>query len=133
MSQENLEIIRAWFDAFNRGDWDAALKLAAPDGELDWSRAVGPIHGVFRFDSDQARRFWDELREHWESIRVEPEEFIEVGEHVVVPLTTYGRGRDGIEVRGRITVVWTIREGKIVRQCLYQDKREALDAVGLTD
>jgi ketosteroid isomerase-like protein len=133
MSQENVEIVRAQFDAFNRGDFEAANKDAAPDGELDWSRAVGPEHGVFRFDSDQARRFWDELRDPWESVQVEPEEFIEVGEQVVVPQTGYMRGRDGIEVRARITQVFTIREGKIVRICLYQDKREALEAAGLSE
>jgi ketosteroid isomerase-like protein len=132
MSQENVEIVRAAVEAFNRGDFEAAFKDAAPDGELDWSRAVGPFHGVFRFDQ-VARRFWDELREPWESIRVEPEEFIEVGEHVVVPQTGYVRGRDGIEVRARITQVWTIREGKIVRACLYQELQEALEATGLSE
>ena len=48
MSQENVEIVRAAFDALNRGDMDAVLKDAAPDFELDWSRAVGPA----------ARRVW---------------------------------------------------------------------------
>ena len=42
-----------------------------------------------------AQRFLEELREGWESIRIEPHEFIEAGEDVVVPLTIHGRGRDG--------------------------------------
>jgi ketosteroid isomerase-like protein len=42
MSQENVEIVRAAFEAINRRDVDAMLTDAAPDFELDWSRAVGP-------------------------------------------------------------------------------------------
>jgi ketosteroid isomerase-like protein len=47
MSQENVEIVRAAIDAYNRGGWEAALKDAAPDFELDWSRAIGPLRGVY--------------------------------------------------------------------------------------
>jgi ketosteroid isomerase-like protein len=38
MSQENVEIVRAAINAYNRGDWDAVLKNAAPDFEYDLSR-----------------------------------------------------------------------------------------------
>ena len=48
--EENLEIVRAAMDALNRGDMDAVLKDAAPDFEFDFSRAVGPTHGVFGRD-----------------------------------------------------------------------------------
>ena len=47
MSEENVEIVRAAFEAINRRDVDAMLTDAAPDFELDWSRAVGPQRGVF--------------------------------------------------------------------------------------
>jgi ketosteroid isomerase-like protein len=42
MSQENVEILRAALDAFNRGDLEAALKDFAPDFEFDFSQAIGP-------------------------------------------------------------------------------------------
>jgi hypothetical protein len=41
MWKENVEIVRRLVDGYNRRDWDAALKDAAPDFELDMSRAVG--------------------------------------------------------------------------------------------
>jgi ketosteroid isomerase-like protein len=131
MSRENVEIIRGAIDAYNRGDFDAVLKGAAPDFEFDLSRAVGPLHGVFRLD--QMREFFEDFAETWESLRLEPHEFIEAGEHVVVPWTLYAEGRDGIEVQTRVTVVWTIRAGAIVRVCMYQDRQEALVAVGLRE
>ena len=61
MSQENVEIVRAAYDAYNRGDVDAALKYAAPDFELDWSRAVGPQRGIYRLD--QVRSFFGDFLE----------------------------------------------------------------------
>ena len=44
MSQENVETIRALMAAWNRGDWDEALRHAAPDFEIDNSLTVGEWH-----------------------------------------------------------------------------------------
>ena len=93
MSQENVEIVKAAYDAYNREDWDAGAKDAAPGFEVDFSRAVGPWHGVFVLD--QIRRVLGEFRETWESTRMEPHEFIEAGDLVVVPGTMHGRGVAG--------------------------------------
>src|SRR2546422_887928 len=121
MSQENVEIVRSAYYAYNRGDLDAALKDAAPDSELDWSRGIGPYRGIYKLD--QMRSFFDDFADTFESIRVEPDEFIDTGEHVVVPQTGYIRGRDGIEATARITLVWTVRHSAIVRICLYQERQ----------
>jgi len=50
MSQANVEIVRAAVDAYNRGDLDAVLRDAAPECEVDLSRAAGPFHGVYTLD-----------------------------------------------------------------------------------
>ncbi len=130
MSRDNVEIVRAAVDAYNRGGWDAVLKDTAPEFELDFSRSVGPalrgVHGRVR-----TREFMEELAESWESLRIEPDEFIEADEQVVVPWTLHAAGRDGIEVKARTTWVFTIREGAIARITLYQQREEALEAVGL--
>ena len=131
MSQENVEIVKANIDAVNRGDWDAAFQDAAPGFELDMSRAVGLINGIYGLD--QARRAWEEFAGHWESFRVEPHEFIEVGDHVVVPGTGHMVGRDGIEVVVRVTFVWTIRNGAMERSTMYQDRQDALEDLGLSE
>src|SRR3954469_1325994 len=110
MSQENVEIVKAKYDAFNRGDWDAVVfKDAAPGFEMDFSRALGPWRGVYGFD--QLRRVAGEFRETWESARMEPREFVEAGDLVVVHSTVHVKGRDGIEVVARAAFVVTIRNG----------------------
>ena len=131
MSQENVEIARRAIDAFNRRDWDAALKDLAQDFVLDFSRVDGPLQGVF--GRDQVRSFWDEFVGAWESVRIEANEFIQAREQVLVPVTGYMRGRDGVEVLARRTWAYTISEGAIVRFCQYQDLQEALEAVGLSE
>ena len=90
MSQQNVEIVRAALDASMRGDWESAFREVAPNFELDWSRTIGPVPGVYR--GEEAQRVLIDFLESWESVRVEPHEFIEEGEHVVVP-TTEHRGR----------------------------------------
>ena len=131
MSQENVEIVRAAFEAINRGDMDAALKDAAPGFEFDFSRAVGPVHGVF--GRDEMPGVFEEVDEPWESVRREADEFIEAGEHVATPMTSYHRGRDGIEVRARLAMVWTIHNGAVTRATFYQELEDALEAAGLSE
>ena len=131
MSQENVEIVKAWYDAWNREDWDAMLKDAAPGFEVDFSRSDGPLAGVFGLD--QIRRVVGEFRETWESARWEPHEFIEAGDLVVVPGTQHVKGRGGIEEVARGAFVWTIRNGAIERMVMYQDKEDALEDLGLSE
>lgn len=131
MSHENVEIVRAAVEAADRGDWDAMFKDAAPDFEVDLSRAVGPFQGVYSLA--QIRAVLDEFSSTWESLRFEPPELIDAGEHIVVPWTMYARGRDGIEVPSRVTWVWTVRDGAIVRACMYQEREHAFEAAGLRE
>jgi ketosteroid isomerase-like protein len=128
VAQENVDVVRTAVDAYNRGDLEALLGLTAPAFELDLSRAAGPMHGVYA--RTEVAAFWTEVRDSWESVRLEPHEFIEVGPHVVVPWTMHFSGRDGIEVQARVTWVWTFHGQAIERLTMYQDRQDALEALG---
>ena len=131
MSRENVEVVRRSIASANAGDWESVFRDAGPNHELDFSRSQGLFGGVYR--GEEARRVLIDSTDGWQSVRFEPHEFIEVGEHVVVPWTMHFVGRDGIEVQARNTWTFTIRDGMMVRMCLYQDKQEALKAVGLSE
>src|SRR3954454_25292713 len=105
MSQDNVKIVRAVIDAFNRGDWDAALKHMDSDFEFDGSRAIGPMSGVFKLE--QMRAGLDEVFGLWESVRFEIDKFIEADEQIAMAGTSYHRGRDGIELEAHPCYVWT--------------------------
>ena len=131
MSEENVEIVRAVIAALNRSDFDAAFRDVSPDAEVDLSRAIGLDQGVYSLD--EFRRVTEEFTKSWESFRYGADDYIGVGEHVVTPFTNLLRGRDGIEVRAQGNWLWTVRDGVIVRLCLYQERQEALDAAGLNE
>ena len=102
MSQENVEIVRAFIDTFNRGDWEAALKHMDSDFEFDATRAIGPVRGTFKLD--QARAFMDEFFGLWEAVRVEVDECIEAGDQVAMSLTTTTVA--GMESRSKCALPW---------------------------
>jgi ketosteroid isomerase-like protein len=93
------------------------------------SRGMGPGRGVYGLD--QLRRYLADFAANWTSVQVEPNEFIEAGDLVVVPQTTRALGRNGIELVARPTLVWTIRGGATERVCLYQERQDAIEAIGL--
>jgi ketosteroid isomerase-like protein len=130
MSQENVEKLRVGYEAFNRGDWDAATRLAHPDFELQTAdRAVnrGTYHGA-----EAARRFFEDLFEPFEEIVIEPEEFYERGDQIAVFLRVRLRPTGSSAfVENRIGHLWTMREGKIARLAVFPRREEALEAAGL--
>src|SRR3954447_19315206 len=132
MSQENVEIVRRSLDAYSRRDLDPLRTLNHPELELDWSVSRGSLAGVYR-GFDEALRFYTEYYETFESTVIEPDRFVDTGDLVVVPNVVHQRGRNGIEVSARSTVVFAVHNGLITRIRLYQDEDEALKAVGLEE
>jgi ketosteroid isomerase-like protein len=121
MSNEAVEIVRRSIDALNRLDVDAAVRDLELDIEGDWAPFRGLEPGVYRAEPP-ARGFW-----------ITPLEFIETGDHVVVPTSILLCGRNGIEVVARSAPVVTVRSGRIVAWTLYEEKADALEAVGLRE
>jgi ketosteroid isomerase-like protein len=132
MSQENVEIVNQAIDAYNGRDLDTLRMLSDPDVELDWSASHGFVAGVYR-GFDEFERFMTEYFDAFEEATIEPDRFIDVGECVVVPNAVHMRGRDGIEVSARSTVVYTVCDGRVTHLRLYQQTTEALKAVGLEE
>jgi ketosteroid isomerase-like protein len=131
MSQENVEIVRRSCEAFNAGDYEAALDALSPDIEYDLSH----------FPDGQVYRGRDGVREAfriwlgtWEDYRQEQDEFVDAGDEVVVAVREYGRGKgSGLALERRTFGVWTIRDGKVARIRFYTTMAEALEAVGLSE
>jgi ketosteroid isomerase-like protein len=131
MSQDNVEIVRAVIEAFNRGDSDAMFTDAAPEMEFELSRLTGPNRGVQGLD--EIRKLWEEFVGIWARSWINAEEFIEADEHVVAFGRFHAIGRDWTEVRARFTWTFAIRDGAIQRVCMYQERQEALKAAGLPE
>jgi ketosteroid isomerase-like protein len=129
MSPENLDVVRAMYDAFNRGDTDAILELADPAVSVEDHGVIdGAIYegreGVVRFLAFQADAF--------NAQSAELEELIETGDEIVAVIRLRGEGPlSRIPLEGRFTHVWQIAGGKARRLRVYASKQEALEAAGL--
>jgi ketosteroid isomerase-like protein len=132
MSQENVEVVRQALDAYTRRDVEALRAVADPYVELDWSASRGWLAGVYS-GIDETLRFYAGYFEAFDEIVIEPDRFIEAGDSVVVPNVARQRGRDGVEVSARSTLVFTVGSRRITRICLYQETKQALEAVGLPE
>ena len=132
MSRENVEIVRRCIDAFNRRDLEAAGRDWDSEAKVDWSRSEGVEAGIYR-GREAVRGFWATWLELFDVFVMEPDEFIDCGEHVVVPNRTCMQGRGGIKVEARSAAVVTVHDGRIVEWRLCQDRDEAVEAVGLEE
>ncbi len=134
MSEENVEIVRGVYDAWQRGDFEAALEPFHEDvewfGPPDISRAGGG--GVARGHEGVSRSIGRWMGA-WGELRFELRDLIDFGDEVLAEGWQQGRGRgSGVEVSEEIFSVWTLRAGKIVRQRMFRDRAQALEAVGLS-
>jgi ketosteroid isomerase-like protein len=131
MSQENVEIVKASFDAWNTGDLDAIRRVYVEDGmvETDFTMLSGTFEG-----DDPIGRWVAEQREAWAQLRWELDRIFEVGDAVVSFYRTIAVGRkSGIRVVRELAGVYRIRDGKIASERVYLDRSAALKAVGLEE
>ena len=136
MSRENVDFVRRGYDALNemlrRGEVDVRLIeelwtndcVLKPSGLLPESAEMHGHAGIARFIRNQMEAF-DELQ-------AQPQEFLDAGERVVVPIRFGGKARyTGLEVTFAIVHVATVRDGKVARLEMFLDKAQALEAVGM--
>jgi ketosteroid isomerase-like protein len=130
MSQANVETIRQGFEAFGRGDLEAALAGIDPKVEVHEPADLPDAqvyygHAGFLAALAKAGEMFDD-------IRTEPVEFIDAGDQVFVWVRITGKGH-GSGARVEMYQAWTyrLREGRVVRSEAYLDRAKALEAVGL--
>jgi ketosteroid isomerase-like protein len=132
MSQENVEIVRAAFAAWNRGDLDAWLETFHPTAEWHTSGTFPGLEMAY-FGRDGVTNFWQQFRAGWEEIFLDVEEIIDRGEQVIVLFRFRAKGRDGIQVQRPQAICDTVREGRVVRAENYAGWDQALEAAGLSE
>jgi ketosteroid isomerase-like protein len=116
MSEDNVEIIRRAYAAFNRHDWDAVLEAADPN--IEWHQITQfPDRNVYRGREDMRDRFWkQQLVEQFGDFRIEVEEFVDAGDHVVMlgHIVAHGSA-SGAPISVRVVNVLEMRDGKVIR------------------
>src|SRR5215204_6368038 len=92
MTRENVEVVRASWDAWSRGDMAALFEFYDPAVEWDVTHAYIPDMGVLH-GHEGVREFFRELRALFAEYHAEPEEFVDGDDCVMVRCRQGGRGR----------------------------------------
>ena len=136
MSQENVEIVRRGYELFSEGNFEAVTELISDEAELPDGGGLGlddTAAGTRRGPDGFLQGSQDAL-DAFEDYRVEPQEFIDAGDAVVVPVRISGRGRaSGATLEVRLVHLWVLRNGRAIRNEIYRTTAEALEAVGLAE
>jgi ketosteroid isomerase-like protein len=134
MSQENVKIVRRWWDGFNN---DGMPPLSLCDEQIEIHMPPDfPVRGFFQ-GHEGVRRWREQVFEVAEDARVEPEEIVDVhddGETVLMLLRATGTASySKIKLDVEWAAIWTIRDGKLLRAKGYLNRAEALEAAGISE
>jgi ketosteroid isomerase-like protein len=123
-----LDQFKERFECWNRDELDLMQDMYAEDAVFDVSAVftdVAPMRG-----HQNMRRYWNELRETWDGVRVDPIEGFDVGDgRFVVGVRLWGKGqRSGAEVDQRLAFLYALRpgDGKVLHAQLLPDVAAAI-------
>jgi ketosteroid isomerase-like protein len=130
MARDALSVVRDSLLAYADGGLDAMQEFW--DDQIDWRAIegapddVGPIHG-----KERMRRYLQDWVDVFDDVTNVAEELVDLGNGRVLALQrAAGRAKlSGAETEIRFAVVYTVRDGKIVRGREYHNRAQALDAV----
>ena len=130
MARENVEIVRSAFESWNAADMDAFREFY--DAEVVVRTAEGwPEPGPY-VGREAAMRFHEQLRDTWDVNTLVPiGDFIDAGDRVAVRYIWHGAGH-GPDMNMEVTLLFTMRKGRIVLQEFFWDHAEALEAAGVS-
>jgi ketosteroid isomerase-like protein len=134
MSREDVEVVQRAWDAWQRGDLPRLLRQFDPEVVWDTSHfrdwPESAYHGI-----DDVERFLGEWLVVWDDYEVGVEDVFPAPDGRVVTLFWQrGKGRSsGLEMEMEMAQIATVRDGKITLLDAYDDRAEALEAVGLRE
>jgi ketosteroid isomerase-like protein len=128
MPEENVEILRRGYAALAEGGVEEMLELTDPEFELVTPSSLASEPGTFR-GHEGVRAWFGSFEGAMEGVRLEARRMEEFGDNVLVETVLRARGRaTGIETEQVAFLVWTVRDGLVVRGEAYADREEALEA-----
>lgn len=128
MSQENMDVVRRSFDAFNARDVDALVGVATPDCE--WLPFRAQLEGMVYRGHEGVRQFVTDMDDDWEAFQINPVEFHDRGERVAVlgQVRALGAG-SSVNVDSIAGFVFELRRSQIHQLTSYSDPHAALEAL----
>ena len=138
MSQENVEIVSRMFESFSplRTEEIQAILDEFIHPDVDWRAVEGAVDDVGGMRGTEAiHHYMVDWLDTFDDLTMTPDEIIEVDvERVLVCQRLSGRAKQsGIDTQLSFAVVYTIRDGRVVRAREYATREEAVKASGLSE
>ena len=128
MSEQNLEIVRRAYDAFEQGDVDVALAIADPEMVVYRAAPDGATH----HGPDGFMQALAEWTENFEQFTSSAEELIDAGDKIVVRVNQTATGaQSGVPITSDFWFIHTFRGDKVVRLDMFNDQDQAFEYAGL--
>jgi ketosteroid isomerase-like protein len=131
MSQENVEVVRRTYEAFDRREvyldtWDAGAEFRPA--------MAGAVEGKVYRGHSELRHYLDELFESFAEVRVDNREFRDLGDRVLALYWLRVKGRDSdLAIDQPGGALYELRDGKIIWASSFLTQAEALEAAGLSE
>ena len=125
----NTELLLTGYEAWNRDDCDAWLKLLDPDVEIRTS-GVFPDLAAEYHGHGPAAKFWRQMHDPWAVFRIDVEDIAEEDDLVWAAIRFRGRGGDsGAEVDMRFGHAIRVRDGRAIEFVTRRTVEEARSAL----
>jgi ketosteroid isomerase-like protein len=121
---------RLFAEAITSGDVEAAVAVCHPQVEFD---SVLGISGGLYLGHDGIRRYLDDVASAWDEWRVEFDRVTEGPDgRVLIVMTMHARGKgSGVPLAECTAHIWTIADGKLLRNQPFREPERALRELGL--
>jgi uncharacterized protein len=132
MSRESVEVVKRFMSGFEAGDREEWRKDFDPNVVWDTSASRMPAAGIYH-GHEGIEQFFRDWLGTWEDYEVATSDYIDAGSAVVVVFRQSGTGRgSGVRVERDFFGVYDLRDSKVVRFRMYESKKRALEAAGLS-
>ena len=127
--EQKTEILRRRIEAWNRRDFDTVVQGYHPRIErLDFRAGAG--EPFVYYGPEGSLKAFEELFDVFEDLQLYPEEFVELGDRVLMVVRVTGRAKLGdFAFEERHAEIFTFEEGLTTRLEVYRDKEAALAAL----
>ena len=131
MGTDGEEAARRFAEAITSGDREAAIGICHP--EIEFHSVLG-ISGRAYLGHDGVRQYLDDVESAWKDWIVDVERIVEAEDgRVVIVMTMRARGRgSGASLAERTAHIWTLRDGRLLRNQVYREPKQALRDLGLS-
>lgn len=132
MSRGNVEVVREMWKAYGQRGIDAASDLYYTHDAVIEDIPDLPDGSTYAGPAGFRERYWRFVA-LWGDFTIEPMEFIDAKNGVVVVAAMSGRALvSGLPLDAPVAFVYVVQDRKIVRDCVFASKKAALEAMGLT-